>query len=74
MRLGTSHPVQPSKACILCDGSPLSQANIWSRIADGAVQHAVLQLMSGTWTADGARPRMTIGRATLLVQIDDQRG
>jgi general secretion pathway protein K len=42
--------------------------------ADGAVQQAVFQLMSGTWTADGAPHRLAIGRATVLVQIEDQRG
>jgi hypothetical protein len=33
MRLGTGPSGTTLEACILCDGSPLSQANIWSRSA-----------------------------------------
>jgi general secretion pathway protein K len=42
--------------------------------ADGAAQQAVFPSMSGTWTADGARRRMEVGRATVLAQIEDQPG
>ena len=42
--------------------------------AYGAVQQAVFRLMSGTWTSDGAPRRMKIDHATVLAQIEDQRG